>query len=165
MSFFGKLVGLAAIITLTLGVAHAQLDPNSAEDVKIGGANFEAFQEENYVLWTGDVQVQQAASILTTEQLLIRTDSAGEATRYEASGGLRFSDGAAAISGTAGVYDVVNGIITVTGKVLVVQGEQIMAGEKLVYDTVTKKMTFSSNGKSRVRGVFKTGTARTNSKS
>ncbi|MEE9329761.1 MAG: LptA/OstA family protein [Parvularculaceae bacterium] len=137
--------------------AVAQLDPNSTSDVAIASEHFAAVEGEDFVTWTGHVQVQQDESILTTDKLVATGINDGEADTYRATGNLRFSDGAIAVSGQRGVFDLLKGVVTVEGNVLVVQGEQVMSGDKLVYNMTTGKMVFSSNGTSRVRGVFRTG--------
>ena len=156
---------LTAVIALAgfASSASAQFTTSSDSPIDITGEQFEAVDGRDYVVWTGDVQVVQDQSILTAPRLVIFGVEAGELTRIEAEGGIRFTNGAEAISGDKGIYDAAAETITVTGNVVVVQGEQILSGARLIYNTRTGSIRFSSASGQRVRGIFFTKDASTQS--
>ena len=145
---------VGVVLSIGLTAAQAQLSRDSKSRIDITGQHFEAFEDRNYVVWTGDVVVVQSNVVLTAPKLTLFTDDSGDLSKIDATGGIRYTNGAEAISGQQAVYLAGSDIITVTGNVVVVQGDQVMSGEKLIYNLSTGKITFSSEGKGRVRGIF-----------
>ncbi|NHK29489.1 hypothetical protein FF098_016375 [Parvularcula flava] len=151
----GRLGLVSALIpALMMGTAAAQFSQNSNAPIDITGAQFEAFQNEDYALWTGDVQVVQGEVILTAPQLKIYGIGGGRFNRVDATGGIRYTNGLEAISGDRAVYRKENETIVVTGNVVVVQGRQVMTGQQMTYYLDTGKIVFNKETKARVRGVF-----------
>ena len=148
------LFGMIVLLAGQSGPALAQFATETDAPIDITGDQFEAIEDRDYVIWTGDVQVVQGDSVLTAPRLTIYGVEAGELTRIEAQGGIRYTNGAEAISGDTGVYDASDETITVTGNVVVVQGEQVLSGAKLIYNTRTGSIRFTSTGQQRVRGIF-----------
>jgi len=144
----------ALVPAVLLGSASAQFSQNSNAPIDITGAQFEAFQNEDYALWTGDVQVVQGEVILTAPELKIYGIGGGRFNRVDATGGIRYTNGVEAISGDQAIYRKENETIVVTGNVVVVQGRQVMTGEQMTYFLDTGKIVFNNQSKSRVRGVF-----------
>ena len=105
----------------------------------------------------GDVVVAQGPALLTA-QVLSMTFYPGtqDPKRIEAEGGMRYASGEDAISGLAGVFDGDTSTITVTGDVVVVQGDQVVTGERLVYNTETGAISLSAKPGQPVRGLFVT---------
>lgn len=144
----------AAAALLAGGQAAAQFSQNSDEPIDITGAQFEALQDEDVALWTGDVQVVQGEVVLTAPRLKIFGIGGGEFERVEASGGIRYTNGTEAISGENAVYRADDDTIVVTGDVVVVQGRQVMTGEKMTYYLDTGRIIFDAGSTRRVRGIF-----------
>lgn len=147
------ILGGGAMAALT-GTAAAQFSNNNKAPIDITGDQFEVFQNEDYSLWTGDVQVVQGEVILTAPELKIFGISGGRFNKVEALGGIRYTNGVETISGRTAVYEEASDTITVTGDVVVVQGRQIMTGERMIYHLDTGKIEFDASTRKRVRGVF-----------
>ena len=150
----------SALITggIVLGVASASAQLNAGSDapIDITGDQFEAFRDRDYVVWTGDVQVVQGEAILTAPKLTIYGVESGNLQRINAEGGIRYTNGAEAISSRDAVYSAQDETVIFTGDVVVVQGEQVLTGGRLVYYTQTGQLNFTSAGGDRVRGIFVT---------
>ncbi|GGD13076.1 LptA/OstA family protein [Aquisalinus flavus] len=144
----------ALVPAMLFGTAAAQFSQNSNAPIDITGAQFEAFQNEDYALWTGDVQVVQGEVILTAPELKIYGIGGGRFNRVDATGGIRYTNGVEAISGDQAIYRKENETIVVTGNVVVVQGRQVMTGERMTYFLDSGKIIFNNEASSRVRGVF-----------
>ncbi|MGV6800889.1 MAG: lipopolysaccharide transport periplasmic protein LptA [bacterium] len=138
-------------------IAMAQLASEPDAPIDITGKNFEVQDGKNMAIWTGDVQVVQAEIVLTAPRLVIKGIDDGEIDEMIATGGIRYTNGAEAISGQKAVYKAATKTITVTGNVVIVQDQQVMTGDKLVYFTETGEVQISSVENKRVRGIFYTG--------
>ena len=145
------LVGMALV---SISPVAAQLSRDQSAPIDITGEKFEIFDERDYAIWTGDVQVVQGEAILTAPKLTLYGINDGDLDRIHAVGGIRYTNGTEAISGEEAVYDAAKSIIVVTGSVVVVQGKQVLSGDELVYHTQTGELKFSSTQKKRVRGIF-----------
>ena len=77
--------------------------------------------------------------------------------RIEASGNVYFVTPDQTIRGDRAVYTPADNLVVVTGDVIVTQGQNVMTGGRLTYNTETQAVTMaggaSSNG-GRIRGVF-----------
>lgn len=148
-----------AALASSVSAAWAQTTPSiglsADEPISVDAARCEAFQREDRVVCTGDVMVAQGPALLTAEKMTITFfPGTQDFRRIEGEGGLRYASGQDAISGTQGTFDADTSTITVTGDVVVVQGEQVITGDRLVYDTESGALSFSAGGSGRVRGLF-----------
>ncbi len=77
--------------------------------------------------------------------------------RIEASGNVYFVTPDQTIRGDRAVYTPADNLVVMTGDVIVTQGQNVMTGGRLTYNTETQAVTMaggaSSNG-GRIRGVF-----------
>lgn len=77
--------------------------------------------------------------------------------RIEASGNVYFVTPDQTIRGDRAVYTPADNLVVVTGDVIVTQGQNVMTGGRLTYNTETQAVTMAggatSNG-GRIRGVF-----------
>ena len=80
-----------------------------------------------------------------------------EIDRIEASGNVYFVTPEQTIRGDRAVYTLSDNEVVVTGDVIVTQGQNVMTGGRLTYNTETQAVTMAggatSNG-GRIRGVF-----------
>ena len=77
-----------------------------------------------------------------------------QVNRIEASGNVYFVTPDQTIRGDRAVYTLASNEVVVTGDVILTQGQNVLTGGRLVYNTRTEsaRMEGSSNG--RIRGVF-----------
>ena len=80
-----------------------------------------------------------------------------EIDRIEASGNVYFVTPEQTIRGDRAVFTLSDNEVVMTGDVIVTQGENVMTGGRLTYNTATRAVTMAggagSNG-GRIRGVF-----------
>ena len=111
---------------------------------------------ENVAVWSGSVRVIQGDAIMTSDELVIVRNDAGELEEIQAIGDVRYSTGKEAITGEKAVYRETERSIEMTGDVVVTQGEQVMSGGRLLNWVDTGKLTFTAPEGRRVRGIFHT---------
>ncbi|SRR5690606_28503465 len=81
--------------------------------------------------------------------------SDGDLTRVEASGDVYFVTPEQTIRGDRAVYTPANDTIVLSGDVILTQGENVMTGGRLTYNTRTRAAEMDGAGDSgRVQGVF-----------
>lgn len=127
----------------------------------------QSFQGNQPIMWGAD-----QASRTTTNMSLrgraeliqgdnrIRADSieaglnGGSLTRVEASGSVYFVTPEQTIRGDRAVYTPANDTIVLTGDVILTQGENVITGSRLVYNTRTESAQMEGGSNGRVQGVF-----------
>jgi lipopolysaccharide export system protein LptA len=145
-------------VALALGLATpaaAQLAPKLTDaPIDITGDRLEV--EGDVATWSGSVRAVQGEAILAADQLIADMTGEGDVSRIRASGAVRYSNGKQAITGKRGVYDAAARTITMTEDVVVVDGEQVMAGGELVYWIDSGRILFTAPAGRRIRGIFHT---------
>ena len=65
-------------------------------------------------------------------------------------------------TGETGVFDMKTNTVTLTGKVVMTQGQNVLRGDRLVVDLTTgvSRVESGKNGQGRVQGLFQPGSAR-----
>ncbi|MEM9705523.1 MAG: LptA/OstA family protein [Pseudomonadota bacterium] len=130
-------------------------DNGCDEPLDVGGDLLEVI--DNVATLTGDVRVVQCDSVLATPKLVGTQNEDGAYETLEAFNGVRYSDGDQAISSRTARYDLETRVIVFTDNVVVVQGEQIMTGGRLVYTLDTGAIRFTAPPGRRIRGLIQTG--------
>jgi lipopolysaccharide export system protein LptA len=163
---------LFAAVLLAGGAAHAQgLGPNSDGPVDITADELEVQNKACVSTWRGNAEALQGQARLRAN--LIRavfatkdgtsatgTGACGDLLRMEAEGSVYYvTSKEQRVRGDAGVYDAQNSSVTLTGDVVAVQGQNVLRGSKMVFNTETGegRMVGTSTGKNasaRPRGVF-----------
>jgi lipopolysaccharide export system protein LptA len=167
------IVGFSFAATLSAGVAFqamAQISP-SGGPVDITADNVEIIQPEQVTIWRGRVEVLQDQNRLRANVLRIyytnqtaqqRAQASGDAwgdiDRMEAEGDVYFVTPTQVARGDRALYQVASDTITMTGNVVVTQGENVVRGSTLVVEVKTgrTRMDAAAGGATsgRVRGVF-----------
>lgn len=149
---------LAAVTALSLalpGVGDAQNSGQAADaPVSWGGDLFE-YTPNGFTL-TGRAEMTQGGNRLRADRLTFVTAD-GDLTRAEASGSVYFVTPEQTMRGDRAVYDLGTDQVTVTGDVILTQGENVVTGGRLVYNVTTGNARMegapTAHG-DRVRGVF-----------
>ncbi|HEY8003790.1 MAG TPA: LptA/OstA family protein [Phenylobacterium sp.] len=170
-------IAMAFLAAAALGVqpAAAQLAKNPKAPVDVVADNFEMHNAECVGVYTGSAEASQDTSRLRADKMTIHLEvkknkpgaagavgasSCGDMLSLEANGSVYYvsSDGRR-IHGDHGFYDAPSAIITITGDVTAVDGQNVMRGAKMVYNTQTGEGHVEGGGKgpgakNRPRGVF-----------
>jgi lipopolysaccharide export system protein LptA len=127
----------------------------------------QSFQGGQPIMWGAD-EVSRTPAVLslrgraelTQGDNRIRADRVeaavtdGDLTRVEASGNVYFVTSSQTIRGDRAVYTPANDTIILTGDVILTQGQNVMTGARLTYNTVTEAAQMDGGAGGRVQGVF-----------
>jgi lipopolysaccharide export system protein LptA len=132
---------------------------DSNQPINIAADSVTADLAAKTVTYTGNVIVTQGDVRMHAETMKVNTDN-GKANNILANGRVVVdSPASGTATGDAGVYDVANHLVTLTGKhVVLVHNKDVSSGTKLTVNLVTNIATFvgdkSQPGGGRVQGVF-----------
>lgn len=127
----------------------------------------QSFQAGQPIMWGADQVAVTPTSLalrgraeLTQGDSRIRADRVdgtianGDLSRVEATGNVYFVTPEQTIRGDRAVYTPANDTIVLTGDVILTQGENVMTGGRLTYNTRTEAAQMDGGGSGRVQGVF-----------
>ena len=127
----------------------------------------QSFQAGQPIMWGADNVSRTTTALsmhgraeLTQGDSRIRADNieaglnGGTLTRVEASGSVYFVTPEQTIRGDRAVYTPNNDTIILTGDVILTQGENVITGARLVYNTRTESAQMQGGSGGRVQGVF-----------
>ena len=160
------------------GAASSPAKPGQLENkdapVQIEAATLEVHDKSKTATFSGNVQVVQGDTTMRCRSLVVFYgqevgigEASGEATtgtagktplggtkgaqnirRIEARGGVTVLTKDQSASGDLGIYDLKNKTITLSGNVVVSQGQNVIHGERVVVDTETGNARVESGGSS-----------------
>lgn len=144
---------LALLALPTMG--DAQTAPRmGAGPISYGADAGEA--TSNSLSLRGRAEVVQGQNRLRAD-VISGSGNDSEINRIEATGNVYFVTPEQTIRGDRAVYTLSDNLVVVTGDVIVTQGQNVMTGGRLTYNTATQAVTMAggaaSNG-GRIRGVF-----------
>ena len=144
MTFLRSFVATLALLLLATPAAAQQFNPQS--DVPTIIDSDTADYRPGYILLKGQVDVRQGDVRVLADQMKIFTEGAtpGSAatdgiTRIEADGNFYYITPEQEVKGTRGVYLASNDTVTVTGDVILLQEDNVVTGNELVYDLNTEE--------------------------
>jgi lipopolysaccharide export system protein LptA len=155
---------------LAAGPALAQIS-SSGGPIDITADQLELIDTQHLAVWRGDVEALQGGNRLRADEVKIFFTGTGGASagapgrnwgpvqRIEAGGKVFFVSPQQTARGNAAVYEMGPNTITLTGDVIVAQGQSVVHGDKLVIEVKSGRATMASNARGRnatgrVRGVF-----------
>ena len=123
----------------------------SADTLSVDQGNGQAIFEGNVLVVQGDVRLS-AGSIRVVYAKTSDGANSG-IDRLEAEGGVTFVTATDAAEAREAVYSVADGVVTLSGEVLLTQGQNAISGERLVLDLTSG----TGQMQGRVRTVFGAG--------
>jgi lipopolysaccharide export system protein LptA len=154
---------------LAQGLMQSNLGQNQDQPVQIEAASLEVHDKNKTATFQGNVQVVQGDTTMKCQSLVVfyghevgiaqnaatpntkqtsvapGPKGAQDIRRIEAHGGVTVVTKDQKASGDLGVYDLQSKTITLTGNVVVSQGESVIHGERVVVDTVSGNARVLSN--------------------
>lgn len=151
---------------------------NRDQPVHIEAAKLEVRDKQKVAIFSGDVRVQQGDTTMRCGTLKVfyeRDDHSekkkakpkvmkaadpgpgGEQkiTRLEARGGVVVTQKDQTATGNLGIFDMPSNTVTLTGNVVMTQGQNVLRGDKLVVNLATGvSRVEAKNGTGRVEGLF-----------
>ena len=129
------------------GAAFGGFDTGSEDPIQIEADKLEVRDPEKLAIYTGNVKVRQGGTVMESPELKVFYQQGGpepgapgsQVTRIEAGPKVLISSAKQTASGGQAVLDMAQEVITVTGNVVLTQGENIVRGQKLVVNLKTKQ--------------------------
>ena len=144
---------LAALPAHGQGIAFGPFRQDPEEPVEVTSERLEVDQDSGIATFIGDVIVVQGQMRLTAPQVRVEYTPGDEGgiDEMHATGGVTMVNGEETAEGSEAVYAVVDGTVVMTGDVIVTQGPNVIAGERLDVDLDTGTGTMEG----RVRTIFR----------
>lgn len=174
-------VGLPAIAAAqsTNGVPNALqgFSQNRDKPVQIEATTLEVRDKDKIATFSGDVRVTQGDTTMRCKSLVVfydqesnpgnmKTSQPGpggqqQIRRLEARGGVVVTQKDQTATGDTANFDMRTNAVTLTGSVLVTQGQNVLRGERLVVDLTSgiSRVESGKAGQGRVQGLFLPGGA------
>ena len=144
-----------AILALAPTAGHAQdfgaafggFNTGSDDPIQIEADKLEVRDAEKLAVYTGNVKVRQGGTVMESPELKVFYKQQGAApgapgsqvTRIEAGPKVLVSSAKQTASGNQAILDMGQEVITMSGNVVLTQGENIVRGERLVVNLKTKQ--------------------------
>lgn len=157
---------------------------NRDQPVHIESATLEVRDKDKVATFSGDVRVKQGDTGLRCKTLVVfyeqdAADAKGadksktmtaatpgpggeqRIKRLEARGAVVVTQKEQTATGELGIFDMKSNTITLTGNVIMTQGQNVLRGDKLMVDMATgvSRVESGKNGSGRVQGLFLPGSA------
>lgn len=136
--------------TGTMSNAFQGLGVSSDEPINFEAESLEVRDQDAMAIFSGNVVVRQNDTVLKTAKLTVfyERDESGSASaeqqqqqqqvrRLEAEGDVLVTSGPQTASGNAAIFDTKAETITVTGNVVLTQGDNVIRGPRLVIDVAS----------------------------
>lgn len=153
----------AALFILPTAPALAQIG-NSSLPLDIEADQVDVYDAERRILWRGRVNAAQGTSSIRADQVEVFYSGAGtgdgaggwgDIDRIVATDNVFYVTPTQRARGDRGVYVLAEETITLTGDVVITQGENVITTNRFVTDLTTGNSSFSSAGDgARVRAVL-----------
>jgi lipopolysaccharide export system protein LptA len=153
---------------------------NRDQPVHIEAATLEVRDKDKVATFSGDVRVKQGDTGMRCKSLLVFYEQGDEAEtgktmqaatlgpggqqkikRLEARGGVVVTQKEQTATGDLGIFDMKTNTVTLTGNVVMTQGQNVLRGERLMVDLTSgvSRVESGKNGNGRVQGLFQPGSA------
>lgn len=142
---------------------------NKDQPVKIEAASLEVRDKDKVATFSGNVIVTQGDTVMRCKSLIVHYDAESKSSgmktaqpgpggsssikKLEALGGVHVTQKEQTATGDKGLFDMKSNSITLSGNVLITQGQNVLRGERLVVDVATGAARVEA-GSGRVSGVF-----------
>lgn len=161
------LVSLAvagSALALLSPVGSAQIS-NSDDPIEVTARQTDYYRDEGKVVYTTNVRAVQGTTQITSDLLTIlcvknppvdgqpADPACNEIEKIIAEGQVLFTTPNEKIRGTRAEYDYVNEVITITGDVVLSNGEGVAKGTKLIYSVTDGRATITA-GDQPVFSIF-----------
>jgi lipopolysaccharide export system protein LptA len=149
---------------------------NRDQPVHIDAAALEVRDKDKIATFTGDVHVTQGDTNLRCKKLVVFYEQEGAAgaktkgmkqdspgpggqqkiKRLEAHGDVVVTQKDQTATGETGIFDMKANTVTLTGKVVMTQGKNVLSGDRLVVNLTSgvSRVESSKKGDGRVQGLF-----------
>ena len=137
------------------GGAFGGFNSRSDTPIQIEADRLEVHDPEKLAIYSGHVRVLQGGTLLETPEMRVfykgkaaanasadaptNAVAGSQVSRIEAGPGVTVRSGDQVVSADRAVFDMAQNLVTMTGNVLVTQGQNVVHGERLVVNLTTKE--------------------------
>lgn len=158
------LAAAAGALALLIPAGSAQIS-NSDDPIEVTARQTDYYRDEGKVVYTTNVRAVQGSTQITSNLLTIlcvrnppvngqpADPACNEIEKIIAEGQVLFTTPNEKIRGTRAEYDYVNEVITITGDVVLSNGEGVAKGTKLIYSVTDGRATITA-GDQPVVSIF-----------
>ena len=152
---------------------------NRNQPVHIEAATLEVRDKDKVATFSGNVKVTQGDTGLRCKSLVVFYEQDGKdkskslaaadpgpggqqrIKKLEARGGVVVTQKQQTATGDLGLFDMETNTVTLSGNVVMTQGQNVLKGDKLVVDLTNgvSRVELGKNGQGRVQGLFQPGSA------
>jgi lipopolysaccharide export system protein LptA len=156
-------LGMALALGGTAQAQEGAARLDTAEPIEILADTLEVNQEQQLAIFSGNVAATQGQILLNADRVVVHYSTGGGGdgvqaiSTIDAEGNVFFTTNFETAQGDAGLYDVENGMITLTGDVVLTRGDNVLRGTRLVLnllDGTSRVDSGAAEDGGRVRGVF-----------
>ena len=161
MKLWATITAVAAV--LAAGSAQAQLAQNSSAPIDVTADEAEVINSQCLAVWRGGAEALQDRTRMRADTISVysakKGSNCGATDRLEAEGNVYYVTTDRAARADHALYTAAGDTITLTGNVIIVQGQNVAHGDRLVLNVKTGEADMTSNATgrnnpNRVRGVF-----------
>lgn len=130
---------------------------DSSAPIEITSNSLEVRQGDQKAIFSGDVVAGQGTLRLNADRVTVSYGGEGETGDIEsmiAEGNVFLSNGSETAQGARAEYDVAEGMMRMSGDVVLTQGDNAISGESLVIDLDAGTGRVEGSGGGRVKSVF-----------
>ncbi|MFZ3580759.1 lipopolysaccharide transport periplasmic protein LptA [Loktanella sp. DJP18] len=143
------MLALPAVAQTNIDLGGVNADPDAPVEVTADSLNVD--QDTGSAVFTGNVVIGQGDLRLSAPEVRVTYGAdTGDITRLQASGGVTFATATEAAEAQEADYDLAGGQLTLTGEVLLTQGQSALSADSMVLDLTSGTAQMSG----RVRTVF-----------
>jgi lipopolysaccharide export system protein LptA len=144
--------GAATAALMLAAIPVSAQTPGSSSEAVAYGADAGEYTPAGFTL-RGRAEVVQGRNRLRADAINGFV-SDGDLRRVEASGNVYFVTPDQTMRGDRAVYTLASNEVVVTGDVILTQGQNVLTGGRLVYNTRTEAARMEGPANGRIRGVF-----------
>lgn len=145
-------IALPATAQTNINLGGINADPNAPVEVTADTLNVD--QDTGTAVFSGNVVIGQGDLRLSAPEVRVTyAADTGDITRLQATGGATFATATEAAEAQSADYDLASGLLTLTGEVLLTQGQSALSADSMVLDLNTGTAQMSG----RVKTVFQQG--------
>lgn len=154
-----RLVFMAILFSTSSAVAQSVafggLETDRSAPVEVSADNLSVDQNSGHAVFSGNVVIGQGEMRLSAEEVTVEYADAeqNKIKSFRAKNEVTLVSGKDAAEANEAVYEVASGEVVLTGNVILVQGENVLTGDKVRIDLNTG----TANVDGRVRTILQTG--------
>ncbi|MEK7660435.1 MAG: LptA/OstA family protein [Pseudomonadota bacterium] len=149
-----KFASLGVVLAIAIGFAGIATAQNlTGGAVQVSANEIDLQPLTNTAVFSGNAEVIQAGNVLRSARFRVQYTADGAIERIVTDSEIFFTSPSERVRANRGEFNAAANTISFFGNVVLSQGQNVVTGEELRINTVTRA-TFMKSGQGRVKGVF-----------